>query len=166
MAHDHHLVGAKFPERASAMRAAARLRADGLAERGLQTALWSDHRYVVESHAPRRIGRSLVIGAIVGACTGAVVGALVMLAVFPEFAALLALLVGAIIGSGLGTVWGAYWGIGKHESELWDESDWAHIDLGPGELLVVVEADSDSGENARLILRDAGGTPVEPVHPR
>jgi hypothetical protein len=163
---DRRLIGAVLPDRVAAIRAAARLRAEGLGDRGVQSAVWSDNRYVIESHAPRRIGRSLVMGAVIGGAAGAVAGAVIMLLVFPEFPSGLALLVGAIIGSGAGSVWGAYFGIGRHEAELWDEEDWAHIDLDSGHVLLVVEATgTEEREHVIYLLEDAGGTPVEPVRP-
>jgi hypothetical protein len=161
----HRLVGAVLPERDSASRAAARLHALGFAADDLQTAVWRDNRYVVESHVPGRLGRSVLLWALISAVLGGIVGALSLLLVFPNSAAAGAIVWGALIGLGLGLVLGAYWGISTHEEELWNERDWGDVRLGPGEVLLALEADGPDRNRVVAILEECGGREVKPVHP-
>lgn len=161
----HQLVGAVLDGRDAAFRAAERLQREGGAPRGMLTAVWRGDQYVVESHAPQRIGRGLIVWGLSSAVLGAIVAALLLLLWFPDSAAAGAMVWGAIIGSGLGLVLGGYWGIARHEKELWNERDWGDIRLGPNEVLIALEVRDEMRRQVVDILEESGGRAVKPVHP-
>jgi hypothetical protein len=158
------LVGAVFPDRESAAAAAADLIGAGFTDKELATAEWLEGRYAIASHAGRKMGHGLWIGALVGAVIGGALGALATVLFWQEAPVVTALVVGGSGGAVTGMILGAYFGLIRHRPQLWDEEDWAHLEVDEGEVLVVLDAEQEPGV-VREILDRHGGRRVEPVHP-
>lgn len=158
------LVGALFPSRESAKAAADDLRAAGFGDEELATAEWLDGRYVIASHAGRKIAHGVWIGALAGTVLGAVVGAVLTALLWQSATVGAALLVGGTFGAFGGAVLGAYFGLVRHRPHLWDEEDWTHLEVEEGEVLIVF-ATGRRPEAVREIFDRHGGRRVEPIHP-
>lgn len=158
------LVGALFSNRDSATDAADELRETGFTDEELATAEWLEGRYAIASHAQTKMGRSLWIGAIVGTVLGALLGAAVTRLFWPEVSIVTALIIGGSFAGVTGTVLGAYFGLIRHRPQLWDEEDWAHLEVEEGQVLMVIDAEQQP-DVVRQIFDRHGGRRVEPVHP-
>jgi hypothetical protein len=165
MTHERpELTGAVFEDRAAAARAADRLIERGMAHSDLTQAAWSADGYVLESHAGQRIWRGSAKGAVVGGVIGSVVGTLAAWAIWSDTTLFVLAVIGVALGGVFGTYLGAYAGFVKYRPQLWDQQDWTHLDLDEGQVLVVV-ASEEQADEARSLLVESGGQPVEPVRP-
>jgi hypothetical protein len=158
------LVGALFPNREAAKAAVTDLRDAGLGDEELATAEWLDGRYVIASHAGRKMGHGVWIGAVVGAVVGGLLGALATGLFWPEASMVTALIAGGSFLGVTGAVLGAYFGLIRHRQQLWHEEDWAHLEVEQGQVLMVLDAGQKS-DIVREIFDRHGGRRVEPVHP-
>ena len=158
------LVGAVFSNRESAADAAAELRRAGFADEELATAEWLEGRYAIASHAQTKMGRSVWIGALVGTVLGALLGATATRMFWPEVSIVTALIIGGSFAGVTGSVLGAYLGLIRHRPQLWDEEDWAHLEVEEGQVLMVLDAEQQPDVVRRIFDRH-GGRRVEPVHP-
>jgi hypothetical protein len=158
------LVGAVFPNRESAKRAAAELRRAGFTDEELATAEWLQGRYAIASHAQTKMGHSLWIGAVVGTVLGALLGTAATRWFWPEVSVVTALIIGGSFVGVTGTVLGAYFGLLRHRPQLWDEEDWAHLEVEADQVLMVLDAEQQP-DVVREIFNRHGGRRVEPVHP-
>lgn len=158
------LVGAIFRNRQAAAAAADDLRRAGFADEALATAEWLDGRYAIASHAGRKMGQSLWMGAVVGTVVGAVLGAVATWLFWPDTSIVLALIIGASFVGVTGMVLGAYFGLLRHRPQLWHEEDWGHLEVEEGQVLMVVDP-LQRTEVVEEIFDRHGGRRVEPVHP-
>lgn len=158
------LVGAVFSNRESAAAAAVELRRAGFTDEELATAEWLEGRYAIASHAETKMGHGLWIGAVVGTVLGGLLGAVLTQLFWPGVALLTALIIGGSFLGVIGTVLGAYFGLIRHRPQLWDEEDWAHLEVEEGQVLMVLDAEQQP-EVVREIFDRHGGRRVEPVHP-
>lgn len=157
------LVGAVFPKREAAAAAAADLYRAGFRDEELASAEWLEGRYAIASHAGRKIGHSLWIGAVVGTVLGGLLGAAATALFWDAASMVTALVVGGIGGAVTGSILGAYFGLIRHRPQLWDEEDWAHTEVAEGEVLMVVDP-GERPEVVQEILDRRGGRHCEPVH--
>ncbi len=158
------LVGAVFPNRATAKEAAADLRSSGFTDEQLATAEWLDNQYAIASHAGRNIGQSLFWGGVIGALLGGVAGAVLASLLWQTVDTVVALLVGGVAGAVTIGFLGAYFGLNRYRPQLWDQRDWSHLEIEEGEVLIVLAAE-ERPEVVGEILERHGGRRVEPVHP-
>lgn len=158
------LVGAVFPDRSSAAAAAADLRSSGFDDDELATAEWLDGQYVIASHAGRAMGHSLFWGGVIGGVVGGVAGAILTVLLWQAADAMVAILVGGTAGVAAGATLGSYFGLIRHRPQLWREEDWGHVEVGNGEVLIVM-AEKDRPDIVGEILERHGGRRIEPVHP-
>jgi hypothetical protein len=158
------LVGAVFPDRSSAVAAAADLRSSGFDDDELATAQWLEGQYVIASHAERNIGRSLFLGAVIGTVLGGVVGAILTVLLWQAADTMVAILVGGTAGVAAGATLGAYFGLIRYRPQLWDQQDWEHVEIENGEVLIVM-AEKDRPDLVSEILERHGGRRIEPIHP-
>lgn len=158
------LVGAVFRDRSSAAAAAADLRSSGFDDDELATAEWLEGKYVIASHAGRKMSRSLIWGGVIGIVLGALVGAILTVYFWQSADVVEAILVGGVAGAAFGATLGSYFGLIRHRPQLWNEEDWAHIEVENGEVLIVM-AEKDRPDIVREILERHGGRRVEPVRP-
>lgn len=91
-------------------------------------------------------------------------GALATALIWQDAGIATALVVGGIGGGVTGTILGAYFGLIRHRPQLWQEEDWGHVEVAVGEVLIVLDAEQQSGQ-VREILERHGGRRVEPIHP-
>jgi hypothetical protein len=151
------LVGAVMPDRSAAAAAAVTLRRRGISRDDMLTAVVRRGRRVIDSGAGKRIG--------VGVIKGAAIGALGLALASAVAAAFLATrntvwLAAAAAGAFVGAVIGAYLGLNRTRPMLWEEEDWAHVDVDGDEVLLVTRTTRE--DEAIAMLEGHGGRCVKP----
>lgn len=160
-------LGAVFPDHASAEAAVEDLRESGLTDEHLGVAIAQDDRYVFEEDPQTEVAHGVEEGIAIGAPLGAVAGMTLFAVLVPGIGTIGlggALLAGGITGTLAGGFWGAYLGLTNKERILDEESDWEHVPLDPGQVLLAVSGHDDPDVVRRTLERHGGRLVPKPEH--
>lgn len=160
-------IGAVFGDRPSAEAAVDALRAAGLADEHLGVAVREPDLWVFEEDGEADIGGGIEAGIVMGAPIGAIAGMAILALVIPGVGTVGiggVLLAGGVTGAMAGTYLGGLLGLVAEEESLNEEFDWERLDLGPGQVLIVVSGHGRPDTVANLLQLHGGRLVHKPVH--